>query len=476
MSDLLMEKDAKGSSVDDILKEKLERAMHQLTYEVQVHEMAKIASEHSAIDLAYAASRMPVSAALALFENLKESEQVTFIINTQSTVCSYILRYLDDKVIVKLINKMPMDEAVWVLDNVSDRKFRRLLKLLDLKKAQKMLELRSKDRHTAQRMMVNDFFAFSLDTTIGEVSEFIHEHPHIEMTRRIFVVNEKGVLQGFVPDRTLIVNPPELPLRKVMCSISHNVSPDSPREEVVDVVERYKIPALPVVDAENKIMGVICYEDVVEALEDIADETIAYMGGTHETIGEYEPIWKKFIARAPWLLVTLIAGLVNAFSMALFDSQEGMLLAFVLFFVPLITGMSGNIGIQCSTVLVRGMATGVFSSKSTKEAVFHELLIGVCMGIFFGLISGVLVYFLDISSPSNIAINPLIIGMIVSVGLMGACLVGTFLGVFSPLFFAKIGVDPAIASGPIVTAFNDFFSMMIYFLISWALGSFFFGL
>lgn len=471
MSDLLLEKESKASKVDDILKEKLERALHQLTYEVQVHEMAKIASEHNAIDLAYAASRMPIAATLVLFENLSESEKVPFLINTQATVSAYILRYLDDEEIVKLIDKMPTDEAVWVLDNVSDRKFRRLTKLFDAKKAHKMQELRSKDRHTAQRLMLNDFFAFPMNTTIGEVSEYIREHPHIETTRRIFVLNEEGQLQGYVPDRNLIVNPPTLLLKQVMRSVSHSVGPDAQREEVVDVVERYKIPALPVVDEENKLMGVICYEDVVEALEDIADETIAYMGGTHESIGEYEPVWRRFLARAPWLLVTLIAGLVNAFSMALFNRQEGILLAFVVFFVPLITGMSGNIGIQCSTVLVRGMATGLISARSKKEAVYHELLIGTSMGVLFGVLTGLLVYLLDVSSPSQIIVNPLIVGVIVSAGLIGGCIVGTFLGVFSPLFFSKIGVDPAIASGPIVTAFNDFFSMTIYFLISWGLGN-----
>ncbi len=476
MSDLLIEKDTKASTVDDILKEKLERALHQLTYEVQVHEMAKIASEHNAIDLAYAASRMPLAASLVLFENLSVSGKATFLITAQSTVNAHILRHLDDEAIIGFVKKMPTDEAVWVLDNVSDRKFRRLLKLLDQKKAQKMLDLRSKDCHTAQRMMVNDFFVFSSETTIGEVSEFIREHPHIEMTRRIFVENDKGQLQGYVPDRNLIVNPPTLPLKQVMRSISHSVGPEAQREEVVDVVERYKIPALPVIDNDNKLMGVICYEDVVEALEDIADETIAHMGGTNESIGEYEPIWRKLIARAPWLLVTLIAGLVNAFSMALFNSQEGLLLAFVFFFVPLITGMSGNIGIQCSTVLVRGMATGLLSNKSSREAVKHELLIGCFMGLFFGLLTGILVFFLDISAPSYIAVNPLIIGVIVSAGLMGACIVGTLLGVFSPLFFLKMGIDPAIASGPIITAFNDFFSMMIYFVIAWGLGSLLFGL
>ncbi|MCH9633804.1 MAG: Magnesium transporter MgtE [Chlamydiae bacterium] len=467
-------KEASSSTVDDILREKLQRALHQLTYEVQVHEMAKIASEHNAIDLAYAVSTLPQSASLSLFENLSENEKVSFLINIPSSSRSYILRHLEDVQLVPLLEKMPMDEAVWVLDDVSDRKFRRLIKLIDAQKATSMTELRSKDCHSAARLMVNDFLVFSAETSMGEVKDYIHQNPHIEMTRRVFVMNEEGQLQGFVPDRNLIVNPPSLQLKQVMRPISHTVGPEATREEVIDVVERYKIPALPVVNSKNELIGVICYEDVVEALEDIADETIASIAGTNEHIGEYEPRLKRFLARAPWLFVTLVAGLVNAFSMSYFENQEGVLLAFVLFFVPLITGMSGNIGIQSSTILVRGMATGALTTKGTREAVVNELIVGFGTGVFFGIITGILVYLLDISSNSLIVVPPAMIGIIVSCGLFGACLVGTLLGVFSPLFFSKIGVDPAVASGPIVTAFNDFFSMIIYFLIAWGLGNLFF--
>ena len=438
--------------------------------------MAKIASEHNAIDLAYAAARLPSSAGLALFENLSESGKIAFLINIKLNTRAYILRNLEASSIVYLIEKMPIDEAVWVLDEISDRKFRNLIKLIEPEKSKRMQELRSKDRHSAERLMMNEFLAFSVDETIGQVREYVHENPNIEMTRYIFVLNEKGHLIGYVPDRNIIVNPPDLPLKQVMRSIAHKVQAEASREEVVDLVERYKIPALPVVNANNELIGVISYEDVVEALEDIADETIAAMGGTNEVMGEFEPVWRRFLSRAPWLLVTLFAGLINAFSMAYFENQEGMILSFVLFFVPLITGMSGNIGLQSSTVLVRGMATGALSSKGVKEALFHELIIGFCSGIFFGLLTGFLVYLLDISSASLISIHPAIIGVIVSAGLFGACFVGTLLGVCSPIFFAKIGVDPAVASGPIVTAFNDFFSMIIYFVIAWGLGSFFFGL
>jgi magnesium transporter len=246
-----------------------------------------------------------------------------------------------------------------------------------------------------------------------------------------------------------------------MKPILHKVTAEAPREEVVDVVERYKLPALPVVGPDDKLLGIVTYEDVMEAMEDIADETIAQMAGTGEKVREHEPTWKRILARAPWLVVTLCAGILNVGLMSSIQGYEGGVLTFVLFFVPLITGLSGNIGIQCSTVLVRSMATGGLSAGSKGEAIRKETVVGVACGLLFGIVAGLLVWGLDlIETPASH------VGLIVGVGLWGACFASTLLGVFSPLFFVRIGVDPAIASGPIVTAINDFLSMSIYFLIA----------
>jgi magnesium transporter len=207
-------------------------------------------------------------------------------------------------------------------------------------------------------------------------------------------------------------------------------------------------------------------------MEDLADETMARMSGTEPKLASQDSIFKRFLTRSPWLVVTLFAGLVNVGVMSSFQRYEGGILTFVLFFVPLINGMSGNIGLQCSTVLVRGMAIGALSSANKKEVVLKELFSGLCIGSIFGVVCGTLVYLLD--GVTNIGSTPLSMAIIVGTGLIGGCFAGTLLGVSSPFLFSKIGVDPAISSGPIVTAFNDFFSMSIYFLISWGISNFFF--
>lgn len=467
--------ESKTSQLADILEEKLEAAFHKQTSTLAVHDIAKIVSEHSPVDLSYAARRLPVSDRPVLYENLPNlASKSVFLINADSATQVSVFRRISDEETKELVENMPPDEAVSMLENVSERRYRRVLDLLDPKKSAKIRELDKHARNTAGRLMTNEFFSFPMEVTIGEVSEIIRDNPGTDLSMWIFVVNASGELQGYVPVRNLIINPPNLPLKQVMKALSHKISPETSREEVVEIVERYKICLLPVVDSLDHPIGVINYEDVIEAVEDISDETIATMAGTIEKVTESESFTRKFLSRAPWLFVTLCAGLINVGVMSSFQCYEKGLLTFVLFFVPLITGMSGNIGIQCSTILVRSMAVGLLSMGNRREAIIKESMIGVCAGGLFGVISGFAVYAMDFVGASGSAIPPSVVGVIVGVGLMGSCIAGTLLGVFSPLFFARMGIDPAVASGPIVTAFNDFLSMSIYFLIAIGLSSFLF--
>lgn len=467
--------DSRTSHLDDELSERLEEAFHKTTFNIHLHDVAKIASEYNPIDLAYAASRLPPNGRSVLYENLPDIRaKVLFLINTDGPTRWAVFRTQSDEEIRQVIDKMPSDEAVWVLDDLPERRYRRVLELLETKKAMQIRELQKHSRNSAGGLMTNEFFAFPMETTIAEAASFIRDNPGIDMTRRIFVLDHKGELQGFVPARNLIVNPPHLPLKQVMRQIDHCVYADASREEVVDLVERYKIPALPVLNEENLLVGVITYEDVVEAIEDIADETIAWMAGTAEDVSEYDHVFKRFLARAPWLLVTLFAGLISASVMSYFQGIEAELLALIFFFIPLINGMSGNVGVQCSTVLVRSMAIGVLSSGKKGEAVVKEVSIGTMTGVVFGCLCGVIVCLLSGYEIGEFHGNPLQLGVTVAAGILGASLTATTLGVSSPFFFARIGVDPALASGPIVTAFNDIMSMIMFFVISGIINSVFF--
>lgn len=464
--------DSPTSQLDDVLNQKLEEAFHQPAFHIVLHHIAKIAIEYDPIDLAYAMSHFPPRARCVVYQNLPDLQaKITFMVNTGSNTRSAIFGLISDEEIKNLLDHMPPDEAVWVLDDMSSRRLKRVLDLLDPKKAESIRTVYKHDRHSAGRLMSNEFFAFNMNRTIGEVAVFIRENPGIDLTRSVFVLNDDDELVGFVPARNLIINPGEVPIRQVMRPVLHQVTVDASRDEVVDLVERYKIPALPVVDEEDHLVGVITYETVVEALEDMADERIASIAGTAEDVSEHEPIFKRFFWRAPWLIVTLCAGLVTAGALSHFKEKDWF--TFVSLFVPLIAGMSGNVGIQCSTILVRGMSSGELSLGSRREAVLGELSIGMLIGVIFGVVTGFVVFLLNQFGVYSFGTEPAAYGLIVSCGLFGACMVATLLGTLSPFFFARFRIDPAVASGPIVTAFNDVLSTLMYILVAKGVSTFF---
>ncbi len=476
--------ESKPAQVDELLKEKLENAFHQETSHVSWHDIAKIAIEYSPIDLAYAIIHLPPHVRPILYDNLPDIDaKIEFLVNTDSDTRVRIFRFMKDEEIKALFEKMPTDDAVFVMEDMSERRFKRTLELISLKKAAKIKEQKNHERNSAGRLMSYDFFAFSMDMTAGEAVKQIRENPGIDFAKGIYIVNEDKELVGFVLGRNLLINQyvridqtgeSAITLKQVMRPILYKVSPDATREEVVDIVERYKVSSLPVVDESNRLVGVIANEEVVEVMEDLADAAIAKMAGTGEKISIFDPVLKRFGARSPWLVITLMAGLVNVGLMSSFKKHAGILLTFALFFVPLINGMSGNVGIQCSTVLVRSMAVGTLSRKTYKDALIKELLIGGLLGLIFGLGLGIVVFFINWLTAVGGSGNSLGYATIVGVGLLGACLAGSALGVFAPIVFDKLGVDPAVSSGPIVTAFNDTTSMAIYFLIAYGLGMIFF--
>ncbi len=468
-----LENTSKTRNIDEILNEKLENAFQKHSSQGSIHDIVKIATEHSSVDLAYAACHIPPGLRPILYDNLPNNDdKVIFLLNTDSATRQRIFRYMKDSQMKKIFEKFSDDEAVKVMEDMSERRCRRVMEILGPKKAFRIKEMKKHNRNSAGRLMTNEFFAFDEDMTLRDAMDYIRDYPRIDFSKGVFILNSKRELLGYVPARNLIINNSDIYLKQIMRPVLHKVSVETTREDVVDIVERYKISSLPVIDNNNRLIGVIAYEDVMEAMEDLADETLAKITGTYEKISSDDNVIKRFLSRFPWLLVTLFVGLINMIVMSSFQKVGKGVLTFVLFFVPLITGMSGNIGIQSSTILVRKMALGTLGNR--RDSAFKELYVGILAGIVFGMCCSVLLFIIDYFFPGCLDIRPFILSIIIGSGLIGACFTATVLSISLPLFFEKVGVDPAVASGPIITAFNDFLSMSIYFLISWGLGMFFF--
>ena len=284
------------SQIDNILKEKLTSLVHKETSKVSNSKLAKIAIEHSPIDLAYAVSHLPPNARPHLFENLPDSEsRMKFIVNTDNRTKHYIFKFMKDVDIKKIVEKMPTDDAIDVLDVLSERRLKRVLDIVNPQKSKHIKEQKKHSRNTAGRLMTDDFFAFVKEMTIKEASSYIRDFPHIDFTKGIFIVDEKNELVGYVPGRNLVINSKDALLKQIMRPVEHKAYIKTSREEIVSIFERYKISSLPIINENNKLVGIISDDIALELMEDLADETLSQIGGTEESGGIKDPIFQRFL-------------------------------------------------------------------------------------------------------------------------------------------------------------------------------------
>lgn len=240
------------SKIQEIICEKFDKVFHKQTSKVSQSEIAKVALEHSPIDLAKGAFYLAISARPVLFDCLPDKEaKIQFLLYSDKETLEIVLRFMRDLEIRDLVERASVDQAVKILENLSERRYRRVLELIPPRNAVKIRELQRQSPKSASRLMSSAFFSFAPHMTIGQVCDHIRDFPRIDFTKGIFVIADDGQLQGYVPGRNLIVNEPSLTLKQVMRPITHKVIPDTSRDEVVDIVERYKLPFLPVVDEKK---------------------------------------------------------------------------------------------------------------------------------------------------------------------------------------------------------------------------------
>ena len=253
--------------------------------------------------------------------------------------------------------------------------------------------------------------------------------------------------------------PADKKIKDVMDKNAITVQPNVDQEEVARIFIKYDLTVLPVVDRGNRVMGRITVDDVIDVIQEEATEDIYRMVGTDDA-----ELWEKSVLkvvgiRLPWLLVTLMGGLLSGMILKSFRVTISEVMALV-FFVPVIAGMGGNIGIQSSTIVVRGLATGYIDLNKVGWVMLREIRVGLLMGLACGCIVGVVANFMGNSS---------VIGIIVGISMFFAISVAAMMGCLTPILLKRLNIDPAISSGPFVTTANDITGVAIYLGLSTAL-------
>ncbi len=397
-----------------------------------------------------------------LFQLIKDPEQIGILFSKlDEPIFLEFVKNTEIERLVVIFNHLPSDDAAELLGLLDEELSDQILAKMQKEESDNVEQLMSYGEDTAGSLMVTDFIALEEDVTAKQVIESLqHQYLDVEMPFYIYVVDSYGKLVGVSSLRQLVVVHPEKPLKDFMATDLVCAKTYTDREEVARLVSRYDYLAVPVVDDDNRIVGIVTVDDVIDILHEAATEDMLKMAGVGDEYVETQTIVKGTRIRLPWLFASCLGGVAAFFIIGGFEDS---LIKFtgLAAFIPVIMGMGGNIGTQSSTIVVRGIAMGRINLQDFSRVVSKELAVGCILGVTYGTLIGIVAKVAYVDEPFSWALS-LAVGLAILVSMSVAALVGSAV----PLIFERFHIDPAVATGPFVTTSIDIVSVYCYFTIA----------
>ena len=373
-------------------------------------------------------------------------------------ICLEIVQGRPVEQMSKVIELMEVDDQTNLLAELPEELRSAILQALTPDEARELKDLLDYERDTAGGIMSTDFFYLSEQTTCSEAISALQSAEDVEMAFYIYVVNSEMMLLGVVSLRALLTHPPQTPLSEIKISDVISVTIDQDQEEVAQLAARYNLLAIPVKD-NQKLVGIVTIDDVIDIIRDEATEDILRMAGADETAYEDSSSWVNFTTRAPWLFATWIGGLAASLLIGAFEHQLSKQVALATF-IPIVLGMGGNVGTQTATIMVRGLATGRVEYGLGSRYFIRETSVGAMLGVFYGILLAIyaIARYFDGQAYA--------LAFTVGISIFASMVTAAMVGASTPLLFHRLKIDPAIATGPVVTTSVDVLGILVYFLVA----------
>ncbi len=354
--------------------------------------------------------------------------------------------------IARLAQEIESDDAAALIDHLPEDLSTAVLDLMQPKESQVVEHLLEYEERTAGRIMNPSVFALNEDITVGEAITEIQSNRDVEMVFYLYVVDERQHLVGVVSLRRLLLVSPETPLKRIMTADLNSARVDMDQEEVARLVAAYNLLAIPVVDEENKLVGIITVDDVIDVIKDEATEDIYRLAGVAGDERVFTPARESLRKRLPWLGVNLATAFLAASVVGLFTGTIDAL-PILAVFMPIVAGMGGNAATQTLTVIVRGIALGELTWGNSRKALMKEALVGIGNGLALGLVAA-LVAWATRGDP--------VLGVVLGTAMVINMFVAATAGVLVPLGLRAANVDPALASSVFITTMTDVFGFLSF--------------
>jgi magnesium transporter len=414
------------------------------------------------VDIAEAIEYLPPSMQLIAFRLLNKDKAIYVYEHLETSVQQVLIEDFKRQEVLDIVDKMSPDDRVRLFDELPSEVVSRILAELSPEQRQATNLLLGYEEDTAGRIMTPEYVAFRDNLTIPEVLTQLRTKAKVsELIYYIYVLDDFCHLVGVLSLRDLVINPKESVLGEIMTKDIVYVNTDLDQEEVARLIQRYDFLAIPVVDRELRLVGVVTVDDVIDIIQAEATEDIYALSGLSADGDNYFQMNIFAVAkkRVTWLFVLLIT---NSFTGTIIGAQEDILAQVTVLaaFIPLLIDSGGNIGTQSSTVVIRGISTDEVRDLGVMKVIYREGLAGLILGVILGIITMIWAYLLP-QTDKNVNIS-----FTVGVSLICISFLASIAGSALPFLFKRLGLDPALMSGPFITTAVDVLGVLIYFNVA----------
>jgi len=426
-------------------------------------QLPKFFEELHPADIAEIINHAPAGAHKKLFELIDDELKPDVLAELDDHVEADILEELTDEEISDIVEEMAPDDAADLLGELEDKQREEILDLMESEDSEEVRELLQYGEETAGGIMTTDFVVVRAAMTAKEAIDYIGSLELDEPVYYIYVVDAEGRLTGWIQLWELLKNGNRNQTLEALAEKETiSVHTDADQEEVARLASKYDLSALPVLDWQNKLVGRITMDDIMDVMEDEASEDIFKLAGSSDSELEYTSPLHASKSRLPWLLITLVTGFLSVWLLNSYHAYLSFSHAVILgAFVPVILAMGGNTGIQSSTLVIRGIALGTGRTKNIPRILLHEITAGAMMGAICGVVFGVYARF--IIGREETGFSPTYLALTVGTALFSAMAFAAVFGAIVPVILNRMKIDPAVASGPFVTSSNDILALLIYY-------------
>jgi len=432
--------------IEQYIEENREEQLQALLQDIHYADIAEIMEELDSADAGY------------LFKILDSEKTAEILLELDEEVREKILKNLSAKEIAEELDELSTDDAADIIAELPEQKQEEVIQELnDTEHAKDIVDLLRYDEDTAGGLMGKELVKVNENWNVLTcVKEMRVQAENVQRVHSIYVVDDENRLKGRLSLKDLLTTSTKTPIADIYIPKVDFVKVNTPDVEVARIMQKYDLEAIPVVDELGRLVGRITIDDVVDVITEEAEKDYQLAAGISQDVEADDSILDLTKARLPWLVLALLGGfgsvsLLESFNGAMEHHKE------LFFFTPLIAAMAGNVGVQSSAIVVQGLANNTISG-SLFNRLIKEVLLTLLNGVILASILFAGSYFL--------LQEPYLLGLTVSISLVSVIIIASLIGTFIPIFLNKIGIDPALATGPFITTSNDICGILIFFTIA----------